>query len=119
MNHCIYVLEDNREIRELIEFLLIKSGYKVSSFESAAAFNAGMHGSHPDFIILDVMLPDGNGIVICEGLKSDEKTKNIPVMLMSANARMDNVARSGAEDFIAKPFDIDNFMNRISKHLAA
>lgn len=118
MDHCIYVLEDNREIRELIEFMLIKSGYKVLSFENAAAFTAGINESHPDLIILDVMLPDGNGIVICEGLKSDEKTKNIPVMLMSANALMDNIARSGAEDFIAKPFDIDNFMNRVSKHVA-
>lgn len=118
MERCIFLVEDNKEIRELITYLLERNGYKVESFERARDFYTEINNTQPDLIILDVMLPDGNGIVICEGLKSDDKTRNIPVMLMSANAGIENMQRSGAEDFIAKPFDINNFMNRVSKQIA-
>lgn len=118
MEHRIFVVEDNKEIRELITYLLEKNGYKVESFERAEDFYSTINHILPDLIILDVMLPDGNGIRICEQLKSNHNTKNIPVMLMSANAGMESMQRSGAEDFIAKPFDINNFMNRVTKQIA-
>jgi DNA-binding response OmpR family regulator len=119
MKHRIFVLEDNREIRELIEYLLASSGYDVQSFECAEDFYMGIGNSrHPDLIILDVMLPDGNGLSICEDLKANETTKTIPIMMMSANESRAGAKQAGAEDFIAKPFDISTFVNRVHKQIA-
>ena len=64
------------------------------------------------------MLPDGNGIDLCKNLKLSEKTVNIPVIIMSAHAGSQSVLEEAcADDFINKPFDLDNFLTRVKKIL--
>jgi DNA-binding response OmpR family regulator len=110
----IYVLEDDNDIREIIEILLTEEGYSVSGFATATSFKNEMKSSEPDIIVLDVMLPDGNGLDICNDLKSNIRTKNIPVIIMSANTNISLMKeKCKAEGFISKPFDIDDFVNRI------
>ena len=119
MNNCVFVLEDNEAIREIIEILLETKGFNVKSFANATEFYEGINnGDPPALIIMDVMLPDGNGIEICKMLKADSKKQMIPVLLMSAHASKDEAMNANAEGFIAKPFDINLFMDQVSGQVA-
>lgn len=112
----IYIVEDDDGIRELIEFLLVSEDYAVKTFPTARSFQETVSHSTPDLFLLDIMLPDGNGLDLCKALKNTGKTKNIPVVLMSAHA--DIAKMEGADDFIAKPFDVDELLERITRQLA-
>jgi DNA-binding response OmpR family regulator len=117
MEKCIYVVEDNANIREIIEFLLIEEQYQVKAYPTVAKFWAEMSQKKPDLIVLDVMLPDGNGLEICEKLKSNAKTHHIPVMMMSANNYLSQVkGKCAAQDFINKPFDLNDFVHRVERY---
>jgi two-component system phosphate regulon response regulator PhoB len=115
----IYVVEDNTDIQELVTYLLDDAGYKVSAYGNLTDFRKQMDTALPDLIILDIMLPDGDGQVMCKEIKSNEKTVHIPVMLMSAHVNGLEMAKSAfADDFISKPFDINAFTDKV-QHLAA
>ena len=115
MQKLIYILEDNDEIREILELILVGDDYKVSAFANVSSFLTGLSLQVPDTFILDVMLPDGNGIDICHKLKKDERTSHIPVVMMSANYNQEALdGLCPAQDFISKPFDIADFSNRIA-----
>lgn len=113
----IFVVEDDHDIREMVEFILTNQEYKVQSFSTAEEFNKGMTAQKPDLILLDIMLPDGNGVEICRGLKQQIDTNGIPVVLMSAHANAKNLKEECANDFIAKPFDVDDLLARLHKQL--
>jgi DNA-binding response OmpR family regulator len=117
MEKCIYVVEDNANIREIIEFVLIEEEYHVKAYPNVASFWKEMNIQTPDLIVLDIMLPDGNGLDICAKLKSDAKTNDIPIMMMSANNYLSNIkSKCAAEDFINKPFDINDFVTRVEHY---
>lgn len=111
------MIEDDPDIRELIELILIEENYDVISFDRIRDFRNGLQDRRPDLILLDIMLPDGNGIDLCQELKTGENTRHIPIMLMSANYN-NMPGDCGAEDFIAKPFDIDELVSRIRVQVA-
>ena len=113
----IFVVEDDGDIRELIQFLLIELDYEVQAFATAEAFNNSIGERLPDLILLDIMLPDGNGAEMCEHLKSQDYTSSIPILLMSAHVDPMVRKESCADDFIAKPFDIEDLATRIKKQL--
>lgn len=115
MKKNIVVLEDNKDISDLIKLLLTNEDYSVATFDHVKCFWDGIEGKQIDLLILDVMLPDGNGFSVCKTLKSNPKTKHIPIMLMSANLNSHSYGSEwNAQDFIQKPFDIDNFVARVS-----
>lgn len=119
MEKIIYLVEDSPEIREMIYFLLEGTGYSVFSCPSAKSLQDRLAVEFPDLIILDVMLPDGNGIQICNAIKSTHETSHIPVLLMSATINEAITKRQHlAEDFIGKPFDIDDFVKKIERLIA-
>lgn len=118
MKKCIYIVEDNEDIREILEYLLTEEDYKVKSYPNVKEFWAQMKKHLPDMVVLDIMLPDGNGMDVCEKMKKESKTYAIPVMMMSANYQFMNLKeKCGAEEFISKPFDINNFVNRVKRYL--
>lgn len=118
MKKCIYVVEDNAAIREMIEFLLTEEDYNVKTCPNTRDFWQQMDKHKPDLVVLDVMLPDGNGVDICSELKHNIKTYDIPVMIMSAGNQLHKIkSKCEAEDFINKPFDLDDFVNRV-EHFA-
>lgn len=120
MKKNICVLEDNEDIREIIEMILQQEEYLVFSYATIAAFRKRQEAEKPDIFILDVMLPDGNGMEVCNELKSDQQTNTIPVLIMSAHANMTSMRREcKAEDFISKPFDIYDFVKRIDTFVGA
>ena len=111
----IYIVEDDDGIREMLEFLLVSKDYSVKTFANVKSFQQNFPGSKPDLYLLDIMLPDGNGLDLCQEIKAHESSQNIPVVLMSAHANVNQL--NGADDFIAKPFDINEFLLQIEKNL--
>jgi two-component system phosphate regulon response regulator PhoB len=112
----IHVLEDDEDIRYIIEFLLKDEGYELQLSSSFSELKSKLKDSVPDLFILDVMLPDGDGADICSDLKGDLFTRHIPIIVMSANDQ--NKQKSldaGADDYISKPFDIDYIVKRIDR----
>ena len=111
----IFVVEDDEGIREMIKFILLSEQFEVRTFATVKSFLKTKPIKIPDLFLLDIMLPDGNGIDLCKQLKEDTLTAVVPVVLMSAHADISNVPE--ANDFIAKPFDIQEFLNRIRINL--
>lgn len=118
MKKRIHVLEDDQDIRYIIEFLLKDEGYDLQLSSTFAELKSKLNEGLPDLFIIDVMLPDGNGIEICEDLKTDIFTRHIPVIVMSANPESkDKSVTASADDYISKPFDLDYVVKRIDKLL--
>lgn len=112
------MLEDDSDIRYIIEYLLKDEGYELQLSSSFSELKYKLRDGLPDLFIIDVMLPDGNGIEICNDLKSDMFTRHIPVMVMSANPRSRQMsAQACADDYISKPFDLDDVVYRINSLL--
>jgi CheY-like chemotaxis protein len=86
MERIIQIVEDDQDIRFILAYVLADSGFVLETFESIKAFSNRERTNTVDLILLDVQLPDGNGIDLCRDLKSSELTKHIPVVVMSANA---------------------------------
>ena len=114
----VHVLEDDEDIRYIIGVLLKDEGYELQLSSSFSELKSKLKDSVPDLFILDVMIPDGSGTDICEDLKNDLFTKQIPIIVMSADDKnKDKSLAAGADDYISKPFDIDHIVNRINKLL--
>jgi DNA-binding response OmpR family regulator len=114
MRKNIYVLEDDEGIREVIVILLSEENYEVHEFANVSEFMKAKQKSLADLFLLDIKLPDGNGIDVCSRLKSNQATKNVPVLMMSAHASKKEVECScQAQGFVAKPFDIYNLLSRL------
>ena len=118
MGKSVCVLEDDEGIRDVIILLLKEENYDVTGFSSVEDFNLNAKNLMPDLFLLDVMLPDGSGLDVCSVLKTTENTKNIPVLMMSAHAKISEINRScNAQGFISKPFDIYDLLKRVDHQL--
>jgi DNA-binding response OmpR family regulator len=112
----VYILEDDPDISELIVYILSEAGYEVKESGTVRRFNELVNIGLPDIFILDILLPDGNGMDICQQLRRDKNTAMIPVLMMSANKTRQDIDAAGcANDFIAKPFNIDHFRQQVDQ----
>jgi len=119
MGKRIHIVEDDEDIRFIIYYILTDSGYTVTESGTAKEFLNYITSAEPDLILMDVMLPDGNGIELCRNLKENPQKSTIPVIIMSAHAAEKSVLEEAcAEDFISKPFDINIFLSVVNKQLS-
>ena len=112
----IYIVEDDASIREIETIALKNSNYMVQAFERASVFYEKMEELLPDLILLDIMLPDEDGYLIVRRLRSNPKTRHIPVMMITAKTtEMDMVKGldDGADDYIRKPFSVMELLSRV------
>ena len=112
----IYCVEDESSIRDLMLYTLKASGFDARGFESASDFWPAMKEQEPALIILDVMLPDEDGLTILKALRSSPVTVDIPVIMATAkNSEYDKVIGldSGADDYLSKPFGMMEMVSRI------
>ena len=112
----IYVVEDDVNIQEIEMFALKNSGYRVEGFGNAKDFFAKLSEKTPDLILLDVMLPDLDGLSILKKVRTVPDTKKIPVIFVSAKTSEIDMVKGldiGADDYIKKPFSIIEFITRI------
>ena len=112
----IYIVEDDRNIQEIELFALKNSGYHAAGFETAKALFAALEEKLPELILLDIMLPDEDGLSVLRRLRSRADTQRIPVILVTAKAtELDKVKGldAGADDYIAKPFGVMEMIARV------
>ncbi len=112
----IVIIDDEPDIVELVSLHLNKAGYRVRSFENGTSALDYIQVNPPDMILLDLMLPDYDGLELCKMLKKDEKYGQIPVIMLTArNEEMDKVLglEIGADDYITKPFSPREMLARI------
>ena len=114
----ILVVDDDPDILDALQFMLEDAGYNVTTTEKGE-YAENLHdtnGGLPDMIILDVLLSGKDGRLICQKLKSQEETKHIPIIMMSAHYNASqSVATIGANDFLAKPFEADELLAKIAR----
>lgn len=112
----IYVVEDDRNIREIERIALQNSGYQVVEFENAADFFKALKQQVPDVLLLDIMLPDGDGLDIVKSIRADAAACNLPIILVTAKTtELDKVhgLDNGADDYLTKPFGIMELISRV------
>ena len=112
----IYIVEDDRNIQEIEIFALKNSGYQAVGFETAKEFYGALSEKLPELILLDIMLPDEDGLSILKRLRTRADTQKIPVILVTAKStEIDKVKGldGGADDYIAKPFRPRELVSRI------
>jgi len=116
----IYILEDDENIREIESYTLQTSGYEVKDFELPQAFYKALADKKPDLIILDIMLPDKDGLAVLKTLKANPVYTDIPVIIISAKTtELDRVKGLdlGAEDYLCKPFGVMELVSRVKARL--
>jgi DNA-binding response OmpR family regulator len=121
MSKKILVLDDDKDILEILSFVLEDSGFIVKTLSNGETIVDEIRKFHPDLVLMDIMLADMDGRVICQKLKRSSETETLPVILISASHNVsDTLKQSGApNDFIAKPFDIEYLISRVKNQFAA
>ena len=112
----IFIVEDDSNIREIEMFALKNSGYLVEGFENAKDFFRRLAEKKPDLVLLDIMLPDIDGMEILSRIKNVPETKRIPVIMVTAKTtEIDKVKGldSGADDYLTKPFGVMELISRV------
>ena len=115
----IFCVEDDTGIRELITCALQSGGYTAKGFPDGKSFFQRVQEEQPALILLDIMLPDEDGISILKRLKSDAATAEIPVIMLSAkSSEIDKVTglENGADDYITKPFGIMELLSYLVRN---
>ncbi len=113
----IYIVEDDDNIRDLVTYALKASEYTVVGFESGKEFWKRLEKEMPVLVILDIMLPDEDGISIIKELRKNQKTTNLPVIFLTAKTNEYNKILGldlGADDYISKPFSVLELISRIN-----
>ncbi|MCP4539702.1 MAG: hybrid sensor histidine kinase/response regulator [Chloroflexi bacterium] len=117
----ILIVDDNRENLRLLTSLLTKQGYAVRAAPEGRMALASVQTKLPDLILLDVMMPEMDGYQICTQLKMNARTRNIPVIFISAADQVLDKVKAfsvGGVDYITKPFQMAEMLARVETHLA-
>lgn len=112
----IYIVEDDRNIREIETIALKNSGYTVEAFELAKPFFRRLDERTPDLVLLDVMLPDEDGLNILKKLRGRGDTKKLPILMVTAKSTELDKVRGldmGADDYLSKPFGVMELVSRV------
>lgn len=112
----IYLLEDDESIRELVCYSLNKTGNEAEGYGTPSSFFAAVERCAPELVILDVMLPEEDGISVLKKLRSAKKTENTPIIMLTArDSEFDKVVAldAGADDYVTKPFGVMELMARV------
>ena len=113
----ILVVEDDLDIRELISFNLANEGHQVFEANDGEVGIDKARSNNPDLILLDLMLPGIQGLDVCRIIKSDQETKEIPIIMVTALGQEEDIVKgleAGADDYITKPFSIKVLIARVN-----
>lgn len=120
MKESILVVDDEEDIAELVRYNLSKNGYRVTCVASGEDGLNSAKDSIPDLMVLDLMLPGLDGLEVCKRLKSDPRTQQIPIIIVSARGEEADVVSGlelGADDYLTKPFSPRVLLARIKSVL--
>ncbi len=112
----IYIVEDDKNILEIESFALKNSGYDIRGFSNAKDFYHALNDFLPDLILMDIMLPDEDGLSILRKLRADKTTRTLPIIMVTAKTtEIDKVKGldAGADDYMTKPFGVMELISRV------
>jgi len=112
----ILIIEDDPSVLTLTRDLLLTENYRVETAVNASAGLEAVHRMKPDLLVLDLNLPDGDGLDLCRGVKNEDPTRDLPVFILTARASSDDIVaglEAGADDYLTKPFNEREFTARI------
>ena len=112
----IYLVEDDSSIRELVIYTLQSTGFEAKGFGCGADFWKALKAEMPDLVLLDIMLPDEDGLTILRKLRANVETERLPIMMLTAKGtEYDKVIGldSGADDYLPKPFGMMELVSRV------
>jgi CheY-like chemotaxis protein len=113
-NNRILVVDDSSCFRTLMTHVLDSCGYQVATAEDGSDVLPKMAAFQPNLVLMDVEMPVLDGFEACRRIKAGQATRNIPVLMVSANRDADEgAAAAGADDFMAKPFCLDDLLSKI------
>lgn len=113
----VYIVEDDEDIRGIVDYALRQAGFEPSGFESADGFFQAVSAEPPSLAILDIMLPGEDGLEILKRLRKSSKTRALPVIMLTARgSEFDKVMGldGGADDYISKPFGVMELISRVN-----
>jgi DNA-binding response OmpR family regulator len=116
----ILIVEDNHDIAELLVIRLELAGYMTSVARNVDGALSQVFSFKPAGILLDIGLPDGDGFAVLKALKVGAKTRDIPVLMLTARQAMSDIQRAlalGAQDYVTKPFDDQKLLQRVARLL--
>ena len=112
----ILIIDDDNAILEVLEIILKDKGYNTITLSKSELIYKTLEENNPDLVLLDIWMSGIDGQEIARKLKKEEKTKSIPIVMISANNEGELLAkRSGADAFISKPFEIEDLLTIIEK----
>lgn len=112
----IYVVEDDKNIQEIEQIALKNSGYQVVTFDTAGDFFDALKTQTPDLLLLDIMLPDMDGLQVLEQVRSQAALRSLPIIMVTAKTTELDKVRGldmGADDYLSKPFGIMELISRV------
>jgi DNA-binding response OmpR family regulator len=121
MNNIALVVDDDEDLRALLSFKLLHSGFEVHHESDGENGLAAIELLHPDVVLLDWMMPRMTGLEVCRQLRSTPEIARTPVILLTAKAEEQDVQRglaAGADDYIIKPFSPRDLMTRVQSVLS-
>ncbi|OOQ61488.1 response regulator [Mucilaginibacter pedocola] len=121
MNKRILIVDDNELVTEVMSYILTNNGYDVTTLNSGDGVVAHIRTTHPDLVIMDIVLPGVDGRDICRIIKHNKATQNLPVIICSGNDDIEeSLNQEGApDDILPKPFDMTVLLNKVEHQLAA
>jgi DNA-binding response OmpR family regulator len=117
----ILIAEDDKDLRRILAFNLESHGFSVRQAENGRVALDRVREKRPDCIILDVMMPEMDGLEVCKRLKSLDSTKDIPIVILSARSAVEEKVQGlqlDADDYMAKPFDFNELLARVYLHIS-
>ena len=115
-SQLVYIVEDDTSIRELEMYALKNANFSVMGFEDGASFLKELDKRIPDIILLDIMLPQGDGLQLLNQIRSTAQYSDIPVVMVTAKTSEIDAVKGldmGADDYIAKPFGVMELVSRV------
>jgi len=113
----VMIADDDPGILDAVEAMLEFGGYQVSSTPNGATL-LDIKENFPDLLLLDIWMPGTDGRDVCKYLKAQERSKNMPIIMISASTELEKSAKeAGADDFLEKPFDMDELLQKIDYYL--
>lgn len=118
MSKKILIVDDDKSILDSLSLVLSESGFDVETISKGEEALKAVEVKKPDLILLDVLMSGKDGREICQNLKNTESTKNIPVIMISAHpSAFKNIEKIGADDFLPKPFELEDLLKKIEKYI--
>jgi len=113
----VVIIEKDRDILEVVSYILVDAGYSVSPFGTEEVTLEHIINENPNLILLDVISISEEGTALCQAIKNNRKLRNIPIVALSTHLKPQLIKETCADEVMKKPFDIDELLQIVEEHL--